>query len=255
MSAANKFTFKPEYKALWASSRPDFHAPQHRRTGQNWNDAECRHLLAGFQMEGCSIPVLAKRHERGVAGVSAQLARIMEDSPKVLRLYEQLRQNELVPSLASRARAYADALLAGEQLKPCTGPNCGSTDPRFHSLECYAQHDATATPAATPSPQDDWPAHNRRIAEAFAQGTKVEYFSHSKQRWAIYVGYGRRMRAGDPKREWRVYTPPRRATLGATVREVNGSLVLVHSPLSDANLVLEFTDGELTAATVNDGSF
>lgn len=314
----NKFVFKPQYQGLWDESRPDFHVASHRRTGKNWNDAECRHLLAGYQMEGLSIPKLAQRHQRGVAGISAQLSRIMEDSPKVLRLYTQLRENELLvrspqdalsdrlaaklsnkaslqdrlrdamlsvpttaeekeallrsfsfkgwstvrvhlgnteePSLAGRARAYADQMM-NKRTQPCTGTACGSTDPRFHSRECYAQHDAaTSTTDADLLQQASWPAHNEAIARAFLDGRKVEYLSHRKKKWVVFHQYGYRgaMKAGDPKREWRLYVPPRVVTLGATVREANGALVLVHAELPDANLVLEFTDGALTKAAVND---
>ena len=35
-------------------------------------------------------------------------------------------------------------------MMPCKGTNCGTTDPRFHSRECYAQHDACYTDPAEP---------------------------------------------------------------------------------------------------------
>lgn len=253
------FTFLPHMAAMWAAPRTMGSPHLPRRCGANWNDAERRHLLAGYQLEGASIPDLARRHERGAGGISAQLSRLLDDErDEVERLYAQLWNRDM--------RAAPHVLAS-----PCKGRNCGTMDGRFHSRECYAERDAASAvsadekaavtgaaepaPATPPSCPKSWPGFNKGIFDAFHGGLKVEYFSESKQRWKLYYDWGS-MPPGDPRRAWRLYAPgqPKKmaepVVLYATAREVNGALVLFNSTehAPGTNLKLTFQGGVLARA-------
>ena len=61
-----------------------------------------------------------------------------------VRSYSQ--QDELIREAIEALKAKGATANTHEQMQPCNGDNCGSTDGRFHSLECCREHEALTGP-------------------------------------------------------------------------------------------------------------
>ena len=120
--------FHPSMKASWldeARCRSVRGMEHTARMGYRWNEAEKACLLHGYLTEGLSVPALAKRHERGSAGIAAQLDRLMALSGS--------EQEELRSHLPGRP----------------AGPDLSTLEARITALE-YARR----TPLCRP---ESWP--------------------------------------------------------------------------------------------------
>ena len=72
------FEFEPRFKDLWLQHGGYTRKVGYLRHGYVWNDAERRHLYAGYYTEGLTVSQLAARHQRGAAGIVGQLNSIPE---------------------------------------------------------------------------------------------------------------------------------------------------------------------------------
>ena len=267
--SGRRFKFHPDMALAWADygqwSRTRERAvdgTREYRHGCRWTDAESRHLLGGYLSEGRDIPSLAKRHRRGVNGITSQLSRLM-GSPAQHTLMLQLWSIEMAepkdPAAAwpvtEDERRAAGGFVSPEELTALRG----LLDKVAQDQEAPARTGSTlldevAAEVFKREFQTSQPRPYAYVIHAYADGKPVQWrpgpTPAPQHPWVDYTGVGG-PRLGCPAHgvdrwEWRV-----KPALTVARVWVNLDVKPYILKTDAANLELTFNDeGRLTGARV-----
>ena len=270
-----KWQFKDAYRGMWDQAHINQATEERKRNGARWNDAECRHLLAGYECEGLSVVKLARRHHRGGLGITIQLSRLLDNPARCAFLRRQLEAFELYAQFVPKdehvddfCRGHFGAQLSAlkdgaAKFSPSSYPSwgqCGALGKG--SPASWEQHQTNGVAGLVQGSgkagldKQSKTKEERYAADvirAYAEGKDVQFYdgAGSNSKWKDYVEGEARPHIGSAAYHWRV--KPERVERLMRVTDVPSGMfgqVLQPESKTKPNLQLVFEGEELIEAKV-----